>query len=257
MEIRLQSLTWSEVEERIEGGFDTAVFPIGSVEQHGLHCPLGTDTLIAQIIARGVADRLEALCLPPLWFGVSPHHMDFAGSLTIRPSVLTSLLEDLLESLIRHGFKNVLLLNGHGGNTASIDAARAMIQFNHPEIFTVLSSVWVVLQDVYQDLPPEIRQDNWRTMIAHGGLFETSVVMAVEEGMVKLERARPVSVDRYVLASDPALNVTVTMKDLSEIGSNGDPTGASSELGRMFVERSVEIIIDKYRKARKVFRPGE
>lgn len=256
MENRLEALTSREVQERIESGVPTAVFPTGSLEQHGPHCPLGTDALIAQIIARGVADRLEALCLPPLWFGVSPHHMEFAGSLTIRPSVFADLVADLLESLIHHGIKNVLILNGHGGNTASIDTARTMVRYRHPEIFTVLSSVWVALQDVYQDLPPEVRQENWRTMIAHGGLFETSVIMAVEEGMVKLDQAVPVSVDKYVLATDPALKVTVSMKDLSEIGSNGDPHGSSPELGRMFVEKSVEIITEKYLKAKEVFRPG-
>jgi len=256
MENRFEALTSLEVKERIESGVLTTVFPTGSLEQHGPHCPLGTDALIARTIARGVADRLEALCLPPLWFGVSPHHMEFAGSLTIRPSVFADLVEDLLESLIHHGIKNVLILNGHGGNTASIDTARTMVRYHHPEIFTVLSSVWVALQDVYQDLPPEARQENWRTMIAHGGLFETSVIMAVEEGMVKLDQAVPVSVDKYVLATDPALEVTVSMKDLSEIGSNGDPHGSSPELGRMFVEKSVEIITEKYHKAKEVFRPG-
>jgi creatinine amidohydrolase len=182
--------------------------------------------------------------------------MEFAGSLTIRPSVFADLVEDVLESLIHHGIKNVLILNGHGGNTASIDTARTMVHYRHPEVFTVLSSVWVALQDVYQDLPPEVRQENWRTMIAHGGLFETSVIMAVEEGMVKLDLAVPVSVDKYVLATDPALKVTVSMKDLSEIGSNGDPHGSSPEVGRMFVEKSVEIITEKYLKAKEVFRPG-
>jgi creatinine amidohydrolase len=257
MENRLEALTSPEIKERIESGVSTAVFPTGSLEQHGFHCPIGTDTLIAKQIATGVANRLEALCLPPLWFGVSPHHMDFAGSLTIRPSVFAKLMEDVLESLIHHGIKNVLILNGHGGNTASIDISRTLIRSRYPEVFTALSSVWVALNDVYDEFPPEIRQENWRTMIAHGGLFETSVVMSVEEGMVKLDQARPVSVDKYVLATDPALNVTVSMKDLSETGSNGDPSGSSPELGQMFVEKSVEIITEKYLMAKKVFAHGE
>ncbi len=255
MENRLEALTWPEIRERLDAGADTAVFPVGSTEQHGPHCPLGTDSLIARVIAREVADKLDAFCLPLLWFGVSPHHMDFAGSLTVRPRVLTDLVEDVLESLIHHGLKNILILNGHGGNTASIDAARTMIRYRHPGVFTALSSVWVALQDVYEALPSAARQENWRTMIAHGGLLETSVVMAVEEGLVKMERAQAVSVDKYVLATDPALNVTVTMKDLSEIGSNGDPKGSTPELGRMFIEKSAEIIVGKYIAAKKVFPP--
>ena len=249
MEHRYQLLTSKEIKGHLSAGIDTVIFPIGSLEQHGPHAPVGTDGLIPEIIATKTAEKLGALCLPPLWYGVSPHHMMFSGSITIRPQLLAQLVEDVLESLIHHGFQKILIFNGHGGNTASIDAARNMVRYRHPKVWTFLSSVWTVLADVYEELPIEAQQENWRTMIAHGGLLETSIVMAVEKDAVKLEEARPVSVKRYVQATDPALAVTVTMKDLSDVGSNGDATQANEELGRMFIDRSVSQIVKKYQSA--------
>jgi len=253
MEIRMEALTSREIEERINQGTDIAVFPIGSVEQHGQHCPVGTDGIISLAIARGVAEKLGALCLPPLWYGMSSHHMAFPGTLTIRPEVLGAVVEDVLESLIHHGIKNILILNGHGGNTASISSACAKVRYRHPGVFLAQSSVWLALNDVYEGFPPEVRQESWPTMVAHGGLFETSAVMAVDEGMVKMDRARSAPVDKHVLATDPVMSVTVRMQELSDWGSDGDPRGSTPELGKMFLEKSIEIIGAKYGEAIKNF----
>jgi creatinine amidohydrolase/Fe(II)-dependent formamide hydrolase-like protein len=98
-----------------------------------------------------------------------------------------------------------------------------------------------------------MRQKDFRTMVGHGGLLETSCVMAVEPGTVKLERAREIPVDRYVLGTDPAMQVGLRMTDLSPIGSNGDPRGSSPEFGRTFLERSVAALVSKYREAVQAF----
>jgi creatinine amidohydrolase len=163
------------------------------------------------------------------------------------------LLEDLLESLLHHGFKKVLVLNGHGGNTPAISSAFSEVRGRHPEVFLAQSSVWVALAEDYPSLPAAMRQKNWRTMIAHGGLFETSCVMAVEPTAVRLERAQEVPVDRYVLGTDPAMAVGLRMNDLSPIGSNGDPRPSSAEFGREFLARSVKALVKKYHEAVQAF----
>lgn len=249
MENRLEALTWDEVKQRIDTGIDTAVFPIGSVEQHGYHCPLGTDSLIADAVARGVAERINALRLPPLWFGVSSHHMSFAGSLTVRPEILSGMIEDVLESLIHHGIRKVLIFNGHGGNTAAISMACIKERGRHHDVFIAQSGVWLALYEIYHELPKEIQQANWRTMIAHGGLFETSVVMALDETLVKLDRAVPTPVDRFVQASDPAFNVTTKVQELTDCGSAGEPTDSSAKKGRMFLEKTIDLIVAKFNAA--------
>ena len=180
MDNRIETLTSPDVKERMDSGTHIAALPVGAVEQHGPHSPLGTDGFIAREIAQGVAARLDALCLPPIWFGISPHQMHFAGSLTLTPRVFSAYLEDILDSLAAQNFDTVLALNGHGGNTGAINNALVATRSRHPHMFLAQSSVWLALGDAYETLPPEVRQDSWRTMISHGGLFETSVVLEKE-----------------------------------------------------------------------------
>ena len=135
MELRLEALTWQEAKERIEQDTEIAVFPIGSMEQHGHHGPLGTDSMIADAVAKDVAKRLNALSLPPLWYGISSHHMSFSGTITVRPEAICHIIEDILNSLIQHGIKKILILNGHGGNTPSIRIACDKVRQRHPKVF--------------------------------------------------------------------------------------------------------------------------
>jgi len=246
---QIERLTSQDVKERVESGVHIAVLPIGAVEQHGAHCPLGTDGFIAREIAFGVADRLEALCLPPIWFGISPHHMSFAGSLTVTPRVFSAYLEDLLDSIAAQNFDTVLVLNGHGGNTGAITTALVGARGRHPHMFVAQSSVWLALSDEYEKLPPDVRQESWRTMISHGGLFETSVAMAVDEESVRMDRAEAVSNAGFVKASDPVMTVVAKAEELSPQGFGGDPRNASVELGCQFVELSVNAIVSKYKSA--------
>lgn len=250
MEKRLEALTSPEAGNRIAQGVHTAILPVGSVEQHGTHCPLGTDAFIARAISMGAAARLEALCLPPVWYGIAAHHMNFAGTLTVRPHVLSAYVEDILCSLAAQGFTSVLVLNGHGGNTGAIANAMVEAREKRPELFLAQSSVWLALQDVYETLPPEVRQDSWRMMISHGGLFETSVVMAVEEGLVKLDNVDPAPMDSFIRATDPAMTLTLKFEEIAPVGFGGDPRGASADLGLQFIEMSVEAIVSKYKAAR-------
>jgi creatinine amidohydrolase len=256
MQLSLEKLTSPNVKALLADGIETAVLPVGSVEQHGRHGPLGTDSLTAEAVAKGVAERLRALCLPPVWFGVSPHHMDFAGSITVRPEVLSQLIEDILSSLVHHGIQKILIVNGHGGNTAAISTACLRVRERFPKVFVAQSSAWLVLHDVYDELPAELRQDSWRSMVAHGGLFETSVVMALDEGLVDLDQARSYTVERFMQAGDPALSVTAKINELTPHGSAGDPASANREAGRLFLEKTVERLAVKWDAALKTFCTG-
>jgi len=257
MRNRLETLTSLDVKERMESGTHIAVLPVGAVEQHGPHGPLGTDGFIAREISQGVAARLNALCLPPIWFGISPHHMNFAGSLTVTPRVFTAYLEDIIESLAAQNFDTILVLNGHGGNTGAINNALVAARSRHSHMFLAQSSVWLALSGVYETLPPEVKQDSWRTMISHGGLFETSVVMAVDEGTVRLDRTQDVSNAGFVQASDPVMTLTAKVEELSSLGFGGDPRNASAELGKHFIKLSVDEIVSKYESARSLMGRGD
>ncbi|CAA7611818.1 creatininase family protein [Magnetospirillum sp. UT-4] len=125
--MRLHLCTWPQVEAYLARS-NAVVLPIGSTEQHGPTGLIGTDALCAEAIARGVGERLEAMVAPTLPVGMAQHHMAFPGSMTLKPSTLLALLEDCLLSLARHGFARVLVVNGHGGNAATLSAAFAETQ---------------------------------------------------------------------------------------------------------------------------------
>lgn len=98
------------------------MLPLGSVEQHGNHMPLGTDTMLAHAVSLAAAERARgAAVLPPPWFGLSAHHMRFPGSVTLRAETLMAVAEDIVASLVQHGFRRILIVNGHGGNAGVID----------------------------------------------------------------------------------------------------------------------------------------
>jgi len=120
--MRLDQSTWQEVETYLEGS-KGIILPIGSTEQHGPTGLIGTDALSADFIARAVGERAYAMVAPPINFGMAQHHMAFAGSMTLRPETLLSVLVDLLTSLAIHGFERCLIINGHGGNMATIMTA--------------------------------------------------------------------------------------------------------------------------------------
>lgn len=118
----LAHCTWPEVEAYLErsGGI---ILPIGSTEQHGPSGAMGTDALSADLVARGVGEATGAMVAPTLAFGMARHHMAFAGTMTLQPETLKTVLVDLLDSLEQHGFTHCLVLNGHGGNVGSVRAA--------------------------------------------------------------------------------------------------------------------------------------
>jgi len=111
-QVWLHHLTWEEFREALER-VKVVVIPIGSVEQHGTHLPLGTDTFVASALAEDAAEKAGAIVIPPIWYGWSPHHMAFPGTITLRAEILIEVLYDILSSLARHGTRRFVILNGH------------------------------------------------------------------------------------------------------------------------------------------------
>ncbi|MCD6444649.1 creatininase family protein [Candidatus Bathyarchaeota archaeon] len=221
--------TYKEVEE---SGVKGALLPIGSLEQHGPHLPLCTDTVIAFELAKAVASRLNLFLLPPIPISCSAEHRGVKGTVYLRPETLTLVLRDIVESLSRSGFKYLVVLSGHGGNWVLKPAVR-YLNLDYPEFKVIL-----VGESVYGNHLREIFEE---VDDLHAGEHETSLMLYLKPNMVrdKPEGCRP-EAGREMLDYLPIWEITPT-------GIWGNPSRASVEKGRLAFEKTVEAIV-KYLK---------
>jgi creatinine amidohydrolase len=229
MALLLAELGWPDVQEYL-GHDDRLILVVGSTEQHGRHMTFASDTWQPWEIAQRLSERTGVLLAPPVNYGMSLHHLGFPGSLSLRPQTLSSIIVDLLESAYQHGFRRILILNGHGGNTAPIQVAMIEALNELPGLEVRAEAWWRV---------PEVSAAFEEAGIqapAHADAGETSVVMAIRPDVVRLERAafspespRPSFLTRRVFQEHFPHGV---------IGA--DPRQASAEVGEQVIAAAVQ-----------------
>ena len=216
------------------GGFDKAVLAVGSTEYHGDHLPYGTDTLVAEHLAEAVAARVEGLLvLPPLPFGMSEHYASFPVAISLSTETLMRVLREVLGSLLGHGLRRLLVINGHDGNMAAIEAATREFRVEHPEMrIAVLEAWW----QTGAALLPEGTFEVWGGL-GHAGEGETSMMLAVAPELVEMGRAR---------GAVPELPAHVQVKwrfqELTPYGVTGDPTRATKDKGVRMRDALVDLL---------------
>lgn len=181
-----QKLTRVGVEEAARAG-GVVVQPLGSIEQHGPHLPLDTDIVDAYEVAVRAARQVEAfpvLVLPPIWWGLSPFHMPFAGTITLRHETFLALLSDVATSIKAHGFAKLVLLNGHGGN--EMFAGAAAIRLSELGVRTVPITYWHMIAKEMAELA-----ETDGGSIGHAGEMETSLQLYLQPDLVDRSYIRP------------------------------------------------------------------
>lgn len=216
----LENLSWPEV-KRLKPGGKILLLPLGSFEQHGHHLPLTTDTDIVTAAARGVEQRLsnKVLCLPTLWPGHSPHHLFFAGTLSVSQMPYIHLVVELCRSMVKMGGKKIFLLNGHGGNDVPLRAVLRELKTEFPRTLVVFASYWTLAG-------LEVR---------HACEIETSLMLHLHPNRVKMKLAKP---DGPPPRRHPAC-VVKEFHEISNSGTVGDPTTATAAKGKKFYEEIV------------------
>jgi creatinine amidohydrolase len=213
------------------------VLPLGSMEQHGHHLPLLTDTMICQEIVRRAEDALgdEALFLPALWFGVSEHHRGFPGTVSVRQRTYVRMLGDVLESLIGGGFRRIVLLNAHGGNDLPGRTATYEAQMRHRE----RRDLWLVFATWYTLAAPQIAalSDLDQKWVTHSCELETSAMLRLRPELVDMAAARGAGIDFesafYTPDSSRASRVSIVrpFDQISATGAYGHPEVATPDKG--------------------------
>ncbi len=155
--IRLALKSWPEVEDYLKS-CKAIILPIGSTEQHGPTGAIGTDALTAEAVALEVGVQTGVLVAPAQVFGMAEHHLAFPGTMSLQPSTLLLVLNDLLLSLARNGFERLFVINGHGGNIATIKAAFAQTYLSaRDKNFSVAKNLkcklsnWFMVPEVYKE----------------------------------------------------------------------------------------------------------
>jgi creatinine amidohydrolase len=193
---------------------------------------LDTDTAIADAFARRLADSLgvDTILCPPMVYGMSEHHLAFAGSLTLRAASLLGVVRDIVESLAHHGLRKVLLVNGHGGNLDPLRlAAREANRDGLAEVATIL---WAILAaDLIASRAATRRH-------AHACDIETSVALAIAPQTVLFDRVEAPSLPAAAPLAEPQgarVDVPTRFEQWTVNGSIGDPRLATRELGEEIV----------------------
>lgn len=179
--IWLQELTWEEVSAYLRTR-DTIIVPFGTTEQHGPAGSLGLDAYVAIGLAEDAAARAGVLVAPPVWYGDSSHHLGFAGTISLRTETLIQIVYDIVRSLARHGFKRVLLLNGHKMTNlpALSSAARNIREFELPGVLTAVADPMYLARGIAR----QIKEANEH----HAGELEISQVLYKFPHTIRPER---------------------------------------------------------------------
>lgn len=186
-EYRYEKLTWPEINDAVDLA-KICIVPVGSVEQHGPHLPLDVDLVCPTGIARGAGQTLpeKILVLPVIAYGYTGHVMDFPGTINGHYSTFIEHVLDITKSLAYHGFKKILLLNGHGSNMPNLDLAARRCNLETDAECVV--TAWWNLLTVDKSFLPSWRESQFPGGCAHACELETSLYLYLDEDNVRKDR---------------------------------------------------------------------
>lgn len=244
--MKLGERIWTEIPELTK---KVVVVPLGSLEQHGHHLPMLTDTMIGTEIARRAEEELgeEALFTPTLWVGASDHHRAMPGTVSISNPIYVQVISCILESLIGGGFRRIFLLNAHGGNITPGRMALYDVQLRHkdkPDLFMAFSSWWTIAADQIAELEGfESRS------VTHACGMETSQILRLRPELVKMDRAKGTNIPFESAFYVPDFNrpsrvdIPRTFDQLSATGAFGHPEIATPEKGELLFETATKEVV--------------
>jgi len=246
----LDQMTWPEVKDYL-GKSNIAFVPVGSTEQHGLHLPVDNDWWTANEIAKRTSDRVSAknisvVITHPVAYGVSPHHMVFPGTIALRIQTFIDVIKDVCLSLNKHGFRKIVIFNGHGGNDAALIVAVTELKEQIAGDVYILNWWDLVIDEIKKTCDPPF---------FHACETETSIAYALDQRVDRsklkgeIPQLKPTFVKYDFLAGGPRVHAAnPPMNKLSSTGSVGHPSKATKEKGEKMlstvVDRAAEFVLE-------------
>ena len=208
---------------------DQVIIPIGSLEQHGDHLPVSTDSIIIEYLAKKVSQKLDILLLPTLPYGISFEHEPLFN-ISISHSTYSNLLSEICISLIKYGIKNIIILNGHHGN---IGCLYYISQIVHDKISSNASINFINYWNLLETFD-------------HAGEIETSLLLAINSKLVKMKMAKA-NTKKIVGSKIAYTSLTSQSGSFPKITGNGvwgDPSNSSISKGRLLLENLTNNIVE-------------
>ena len=231
-------LSMKEAEKAAKTGM-TIIFPVGSVEEHGEHLPLSTDSIQPEFVALEVAKRTKSLVAPTLRYGVCNSTRGFPGTISITFEALHKMVKDILEEFIRNGFRRILVLSGHAGQShmAALRLATQEVIWKN-ENDNLEKRVRIMVCSDY-DFAYELKGKHFSDKDGHAGTIETSRIIAIRPNLVKAE-------GKTSFPEMPRFEIVAHPEKYFPSGVIGDPTVASSRKGRLIndyvIENTVKLV---------------
>jgi creatinine amidohydrolase len=235
--MNLAELPWPKIRDLAPA--TPIVFPIAAVEQHGHHLPVYTDSFLLGEVIRRVSEALadQVLFAPLMWMGNSDHHLDFSGTLTASARTYLDMLNDLADNAIEHGFRRIVMINGHGGNDIPARQALFEVRQRHrrrADLLLAMTTYWGLGTRPWEHDPSFHQRE-----MGHACEWETSMILRLAPHLVGDYRgATPVEPGNPFL---PGHRAWIT-KDRTVPGHIGHPHLASAEKGeRLFQLFSTDV----------------
>jgi len=228
--MHLAQLTWPMVNALDR---DTpVVIPVAALEQHGHHLPVFTDSMLLGEIVRRAHERLRdrLLLVPLMWLGNSHHHMDFPGTISAEPRVYLDLLNGLIDNFVTHGFRRIVVVNGHGGN--DVPGRQALFELRQRyrerrDLLLLFATYWNLAD------PAATIRDLDQTSMGHAGEWETSMILSLAAETVRNHSAVDAVDPGH--SFDPAARAW-NIPDRTDVGHLGNPAAATAEKGEQLLE---------------------
>jgi creatinine amidohydrolase len=242
--VALARMTSPEAAEAIANA-EVALIPVGATEQHGPNMTLETDTAVAYRLALHTSAALypRAVVTPPIPYGVSYHHMQFPGTMTLSPETFQAVVLEVVDSLRQHGVERFFVIDGHAGNQGALDVLMTKLRFQMG-----IRAAYLFYFTLVDDLIREgAKTERW----GHACEVETSMGLALQPDIVRGEaletgKLRPTSLPYSNIMESPRVGVPLSFEEITENGALGDAHQASEAFGRELanavVGRSVEFL---------------
>jgi len=229
--VKLTDMHWPDVAALSK---DTpVVFPVAALEQHGHHLPVFTDSMLLGEVVRRAEEKLadKVLFAPLMWLGNSDHHMDYAGTMSAAPRLYLDLIGNLFENFLAHGFKRLVMINGHGGNDVPGKQTVFEVRQRHrhrSDLLLLFGTYWLL-----GGKPQEVDKSLKQNRMGHACEWETSMILRLRPDLVG--DIKDLKFIDWGNPFEPASRGWIT-KDRTGPGHIGDPAPATAEKGEVIFQ---------------------